>query len=381
MLNSNVPNLTNYGFSLTASEVEGLLNDKSPAALVQVTHKIAEAYSDNLLRDTDTKAAEQIFRLLVRETEVHVRATLANSVKNSTDIPKDIVLALAHDVAEVSLPILQYSEVLNDADLTDIIAATDDITRYVAISKRYRVSETLSGTLLGKGNDSVANALIANNGAAISESQMIGIVSDYTENKDLMKRLSQRHQLPVAVVDKLAHVVAGTIGQELKKKYALPDKEIEVEVDKARESETLKLLRFDTSPEELDKLIAQLIAFDRLTPSLILSAVCQGNFQFFETALARLSNIPVANARTLIKDRGDLGFRAIYNKSGLPESLFQAVRLLLKVVHKLDDEGLKAGQGRYANRIIEEVLHMAEANQVENLSYIVALVRRSAQNA
>ena len=195
----------------------------------------------------------------------------------------------------------------------------------------------------------------------------------------MMQALSNRPFLPLAVAEKLTHVVAGGIGEVLKQKYSL-GKDMDIEIDKARESETLKLLRFDSSPQEIDRLISQLIAYNRLSPALILSSLCQGNFQFFETALARLSGIPVANARTLIRDRGDLGFRGIYNKSGLPESLFHAVRLLLKVVHALDEEGEKPSQSRYAARVIERILAQSETGQpVENLAYIVALVRRAVQ--
>jgi hypothetical protein len=94
---------------------------------------------------------------------------------------------------------------------------------------------------------------------------------------------------------------------------------------------------------------------------------------------ANNSGIPVENARTLIADRGELGFRAIYNKSGLPEAMFPAVKLLLKIVRELDAEGAQNGSSRYANSVVERILHYSEENPVENLSYIIALVRRVAQ--
>ena len=144
------------------------------------------------------------------------------------------------------------------------------------------------------------------------------------------------------------------------------------------QSETLKLVRQIRSPQEIDRLIGQLMAFDRLTPSLILSALCHGNVSFFETALARLSGIAVANARALISDKGDLGFRAIYNKSGLPEAMFPAVRTLLATVRMLDGEGEQPGSAHYANRVVERLLGSAEQSPVDNLSYIIALVRRGA---
>ena len=373
------PTQANYGFALSQKEVLGLLEDKSSATLLSVTDKIAGAYGNDQLKSKDNKAAEQIFRLLVRETETHVRQTLAMNIKNSSNIPKDIVLTLAHDVAEISLPILQHSQVLTDHDLLELIQGSQDINRFIAISKRPQVSETISDKLLSKSIGDVTASLIGNTGAIISEEQLVTIIANESGNESLMKVLSTRPQLPVSIAEKLVHIVSANMAETLKQKYQLPSKEIEIEVDKTRESETLKLIRMCDTLEEIDRLINQLVAFNRLSPSLILSSLCQGNFLFFETSLARLSNIPVANARTLIKDRGDLGFRAIYNKSGLPEKLFPAVRLLLRVVHKLDDEGQKPGSSRYTNRLIEDILQQSEQTPVDNLSYIIALVRRSAQ--
>jgi len=365
--------------ALTPEEVLGLLRDTTPETLIGLTEKMGATYSGEPLNPSETMMAEQIFRLLMRDTELRVRMTLAQHVKESTNIPRDIVMSLAHDVEEVSLPMLQYSQVLTDEDLVDLIHNTDEISRYLAISKRPQVSGMVSDTLLSKGNDEVAATLVDNSGAEISERGYARIVDQYKSNVILMESLSQRPRLPVSAVEKLVHIVSSSLGETLKKKYKLPTEQIEKEVEKTREGETLELIRGSASQEEIDKLINQLISFGRLTPSIILSALCQGDFAFFETSLARLSNISVANARTLISDRGELGFRAIYNKSGLSDAMFPAVKLLLKVVRELDEAGEKPGSSRYPNRIVERILQYSEGSEIENLSYIIALVRRVAQ--
>ncbi len=367
---------------MTPEEVNRLLDDKTSSARIDITEKIAGAYGRNQLNEKEKQAAEQIFRLLVRDTEVRVRAALAQHIKDSETIPHDIVMPLARDVAEVSLPVLQYSQVLNDDDLVDLIGHTQEISRYVAISKRKQVSDAVTGTLLDKGSDAVAAALVENPGAQLSESGLNKIVDNFRDNEALMKAVADRPQLPVAAAEKLIHVVSASLGESLKAKYKLqklPTDQIEKEVEKAREGETLKLVRQSQSQEDIDKLVNQLQAFNRLAPSLILSSLCQGDFAFFESSLAKLSNIPVANARALIADRGDLGFRAIYNKSGLPDAMFPAVKLLLKVMRELDGEGEKPGSPRYANRVVERLLQYAEESPIENLSYIIALVRQIVQ--
>lgn len=367
--------------ALSPEDVHRLLHDKSADTRIDMTGRIGSNYNGAQLTARELMVAEQIFRLLLRDTEQRVRESLAQYVKDSPTIPRDIVLTLARDVEEVALPILQFSEVLTDADLLELVNATEQVSRYVAISKRRQVSEIVSDTLIGKGHEEVAAALVGNSGATISETSLGRIVDSYAGNEQLMHTLSQRAYLPVATVEKLVHVVSGTLAETLKAKYKMAPAagHIEKEVEKTHESQTLGLIRLATADADIDKLIAQLQSTGRLTPSIILSALCQGNFEFFETALAKLSNIPVANARKLITDRGELGFRAIYNKSGLPDAMFPAVKLLLKIVRELDAEGEKKGGSRYANRIVERILHYSEGAQMENLSYIIALVRRIAQ--
>lgn len=368
-----------FALTLTPEDVRRLLEDTTSATRVDMTDRIAGAYGENILNDQEIKAAEQIFRLLLRDTEQRVRISLAQHVKASTHIPRDIVMTLARDVEEVALPVLQYSQVLNEKDLLEIIHNTQEISRYLAISKRQEVPDAVSDKLLEKGDDRVAASLVNNEGAHISEAGLNKIIAQHGHNEALMQVMSARPRLPVTTAEKLVHVVSTTLARTLKDKYHLPGAEIDKEVEKTRESETLGLIRASHSQDDIDRLIEQLHTFGRLTPSIILSSLCQGNFVFFETSLARLSNIPVANARTLISDRGELGFRAIYNKSGLPDAMFPAVKLLLRIVHELDNEGEKPGSSRYANRIVERILHYSEDTPVENLSYIIALVRRIAQ--
>lgn len=369
----------NIPIILTEEEVRGLIEDKTSDTRADITGRIAASYSKVLLNDEERKIAEQIFRLLVRDTEIKVRSSLAQNLKESALIPKDIVMSMVNDVNEVALPILEYSQVLSDTDLLDIMYATKENSRFLAISKRETLSEVVSDTLAHRGNEEVLGSLLNNKGASISENIFTKIIETHKENAFLMEAITNRPRLPMSSVEKLVNVVSANIGESLKKKYQLPDESIQKEIEKNRESETLNLVRNAHSHDDVGALINHLRDADRLSPSMILSALCQGNFDFFESSLALLSNIHVENARKLIADRGELGFRAIYNKSGLPDAMFPAVKLLLRIVRELDSEGLSNSSPQYSNRIVERILQYSEETPVENLSYIIALVRRVAQ--
>ena len=375
---TNETSHTASALALSPEDIRRLLEDGTSQTRVDITNKIANAYGSSVLHQREFKVAEQIFRLLVRDTEVRVRAALSQHIKESKVIPRDIIMVLARDVEQVSLPVLECSEVLTDNDLIELVLATQNVSRHLAISRRPQVSQLVTGALLRTNNNQVTETLVGNNGADIGEDELALIIEQNHDNAGMMEALSARPRLPISTVEKLVSLVSESLAVKLKEKYhVLPASTITEEVESTRETETLQLVKNVEDDVELDKLVAQMHSSDRLSPSMILGALCQGNFGFFEASLARMSNIPIANARTLLNDKGDLGFRGLYNKSGLPEKMLPAVRLLFRVVRELAEAGEKPGKARYANHIVEKILHYSETQPIENLSYIIALVRRS----
>ena len=71
----------------------------------------------------------------------------------------------------------------------------------------------------------------------------------------------------------------------------------------------------------------------RLTPSLILRALCMGDLAFFETALAVRARVPVENAQILVHDAGGNGLGSLYRKAGLPENLLPVFRVAVDAVN------------------------------------------------
>ena len=104
------------------------------------------------------------------------------------------------------------------------------------------------------------------------------------------------------------------------------------------------------------KLIAQLHQNDRLTPSIILRALCMGDMRFFEAALSKLADIPLVNVRALIYDPGALGLKKLYEKAELPAQQFVAVRAAIDAAQELEYDGEANDRERFSRRLIELVL-------------------------
>ena len=109
--------------SLSGVDVQRLLHDPSPASREEMAAKIARAYGAEGMNPQERTLAGEIFRLMLRDAEWRVRRALAENLCHNPDVPADIARTLAADMTEVSVPFIEASSVLTDADLVQIVEA------------------------------------------------------------------------------------------------------------------------------------------------------------------------------------------------------------------------------------------------------------------
>ncbi len=282
---------------LTQADVERLLADPSPDSRAEAAERVAESF-DASIGATERQIAEEIFRIMVKDAEQRVRQALSESLKDNPAVPHDVALSLAQDVAEVSLPVIQFSDVLTDDDLLNIIADNDE-AKQVAVASRPSVSETVSSALVDTGNETVVTALVSNDGAEISRESFDKVVETLGDSEKVQEALVRRQKMPVAIAERLLTMVSENLRDELAARHEMPGGMADYLVLHSRERATVALSQ-ESSAEEVGVLVRQLHQAGRLTPSIILRALCVGDMRFFEAALSILSDVPLVNARTLI---------------------------------------------------------------------------------
>lgn len=376
------PAQTTTSLHLSEQDVHRLLTESSGESRADVVMKIAANYNRGDFSDRELPVAEQIFRLLAKDGSLPVRSVLAELLKQSDHLPRDVALTLAHDYEDaVATPILQHSTVLSEYDLVRVVERASDMPRLLAIAQRKLVPERVSAALVDTGRAPVVGALIGNQGARLNEQSYSRIIQTFQNEAEMMASLAQREHLPVTVAEALVSYVSEATKKELRSQYRLQEAEVSRQTQSVREHATLRLLDGDPSLEAHAALVTQMLESDRLTPSLLLSALCRGNVLFFEMALAHLAAIPLSNAQLLIHDRSGLGLTKLYAKTGLPESLLEATRATLQVVKNMEQEGEQPGTLHFANRAVAQLLLQTDANEVDNLSYIIALIRQQGKAA
>ncbi len=339
---------------LTGEDVAKLLTDQSAETRVETAAKIAADFGDDVLTDAERKLAEDILRLMVRDAEVRVREALAHNLKESPRLPHDMAKTLALDVDSVALPVLQFSEVLNDADLIEIVRGQGAV-KQIAIAKRPNVSERVSDALVETRDEEVVANLVSNIGAEISETSLQRVVDDFGDRENIQDAMVQRPKLPITVSERLVTMVSESMKEELARRHELPADMATDLILQSRERATISLST-ESDGDELERLIRQLHENGRLTPSIVLRAVCMGDLDFFEAAMVRLTGVPLLNVRLLIHDSGPLGLKGVWRQSGLPEAHFMAVRAAIDVARETDYDGGVNDRERYSRRMIERIL-------------------------
>lgn len=366
---------------LSREDVDRLLEYPTVETKISILEKVTNSYQPAMLTERELALAEQIFRLLVQDSAVRIRAALAENLKDNAHVPKDIVLKLAQDVEPVATPILEMSQVLDEDDLLAIVHHSDEIWRYLSVARREDLPESVSDALVDTGRQDVMATLLDNSRIKLSL-DTYGKLLDTAEKSDVIAtKIAHRPTLPLAVVEKLLTIVSSELAKEMQERFQIDSEEASSQARVAREMSTVELIAIRDDAHETERLVAQLLREERLTASLVINALCHGNVQFFEMSMAALSAIPLENAHKLIADRGPLGFRALYNKSGLPVTMFKAVRLLLDSVRLSLREGIRPGDVRFVNHVIDKMLNASQDEPVENLSYILALLRQHAKPA
>ena len=363
--------------NLTEADVTRLLNDPSPETRAETAAKIAASFGQAELNEAERRIATEIFRVMVRDAAVRVREALSQNLKASADLPHDLALALARDVESVALPILENSAVLGDEDLVEIVRKSSP-EKQVAIARRTSISPPVADALIESRNGGAVAQLIENTGAELSEKALQRVLDSYGEEDAVKGSMARRAKLPITVAERLVVMVSDNLREYLVTHHELSPTLASDLILESRERATVGLLPSQAETPDIQKLVTQLKVNGRLTPSIVLRALCMGDLAFFEASLAVLAKTPIVNARTLIHDPGLLGLKSLYLRAGLPERMYPAFRVAVDVARETDYDGGDRDRERYVSRMIERILTQYENIGFDNLDYLMKKLKQLA---
>ncbi|MBN8963847.1 MAG: DUF2336 domain-containing protein [Rhizobiales bacterium] len=345
----------------------------------EATGALARAFIYSDLSDSDRDAAEGALVMMLDDSSPLVRQAMADVFAGCDIAPPTIIHALAYDQSDIATPVLQRSPLLLDADLVELVA-TGESERQTAIAARDNLPCSVSAAIAEVGCAESCLVLLENWRADIVPFSIDRIVERFGHLGVIRDALLERDNLPAATRHSLVVKLSQTLADFVTAREWLPEERARRIAYEACERATVALAA-DVPEGEVRPLVRHLHESGQLTAGLILRSLLSGHIELFEDALAELADVPLRRVVGIVHDGRGSGFRALYDKAGLPASAFPAFREAVEAMH---DDGFvvePGGASRLKRRIVERVLTRCENEVPEEIAPLLTLLRRYAAEA
>lgn len=365
--------------TLSSADVAKLLQDPNSDNRAAAATKVASTFSSENLSESERAIAEDIFRAMVNDAAVRVREALSDSLKDNPSLPHDIAATLAKDVESVAMPMITSSEVLTDEDLVEIVKTRSEDMQ-IAVAGRADVSARVADALVDSDNEDVVARLVSNEGATLNEGTFDRVLDKFGDSEKVNAPMAHRGDLPIAVSERLVTLVSEQLREHIMTHHEISPTTATDLLLESREKATVSLAE-GGSRQTVQELVDQLANNGRLTPTLMLRALCMGDTTFFEVALAKKADIPVLNAYKLVHDGGKLGLQRLFEATDMPPQFLPMARAALDISGEMVETG---GDDRetYKKLMIERVLTQIEDEiDTENLDYLIGKLGSTHSNS
>ncbi|SBW06945.1 conserved hypothetical protein [uncultured Alphaproteobacteria bacterium] len=174
-------------------------------------------------RDRVRAMTYETLSLLARDQAPTIRRILAEALKSEAKAPREVIARLARDIEIiVAAPILEFSPILTDEDLLDIIRASPVAGTLSAIARRGGLSSDVSDVIAGSADTEAIADLLGNDSAQLREETLDAMVARARATPRLREPLVRRANLPHGAARRLATFIADNLLQVLAQRRDLP---------------------------------------------------------------------------------------------------------------------------------------------------------------
>ncbi|CAN7284552.1 DUF2336 domain-containing protein [Phenylobacterium sp. LjRoot219] len=356
--------------ALTQDDIRVLVKGATPDERAAAAHKLCRTIETESLSDADRTLAGEILRIMAADAAELVRRALAVTLKKSPLLPRDVALKLARDVEGVALPLLSFSPVFTDEDLAEIVRLGGPV-RQVAIAKRPKLSPQVADALAELGAERAVVTACANDAVQFSERGLQTVVERFETSERVLAAVAYRQTLPLAITERLIQLVSDEVREHLINRYAVaPETALQLALDSA-ERASVDLVDQAGRAADMKAFVAHLVESQRLSASLLLRGLVNGNMTFFEWGIAELAGVPHHRTWLMIHDAGPLGLRAIYERAGLPARLYPAFRLAVDTFHSVEFDGGAHDKERFQEKMLQRFLTQPQPAAREDVDYLL----------
>ncbi len=316
-------------------------------------------------RDKVGRIAYDTLEALAQDQVARVRRILAEALKDATQAPPAVIRRLARDAEEqVASPVLQFSPLLTDEDLLEIIASNPTTARLCAISQRAAVAPPVADAVAGTDDEAAIVALLTNPNAQIREETLDKLIDRAEPIVTWHGPLVRRPRLPARAAAKLARFVADGLLAALQARSDLSAEameEVRRTVDRRLAGSNARSGIGNSTPADAMNMATELQKAGRLDESMVGEAVRSGDREFAIAALAVRSGLDAELIRKVAAARDAKGMTAIAWKARFGARLAETLQLRLARVRRDelvaavgDDFALDAGELEFQIDLIKK---------------------------
>jgi uncharacterized protein (DUF2336 family) len=317
------------------AEVRGELAQKIGRLLPDLLASERERVCELTLETLQKLASDQLPR---------VRALLAEKIKSLDCVPKNIIQTLARDAEEmVSAPILEYSPLLSDSDLLEIVSSARARAALAAVARRRGLSEEVSDAIVASLDTAAVAALLANPNARVREGTFEKIIDRAQAVKDWHAPLVMRSDLSLRALRRIMGFVGKALLEQIATRHDL-DEESQTYLKRAlRDSIEHDAEISARAEDKMHAAMQKLKDTGKLDEKYVEATVEGGNRDQVLECFSVLANTPRANIEKIFSSRSAKAITALVWKAGLPMRIGFKVQTMILKLHA--DELLPARAG------------------------------------
>lgn len=281
----------------------------------KAAYALGRTYLQSDLAPENRDAAYMTMTYLLDDPSPRVRLALAEALADAPDAPRAILVSLAEDQPEIACTVITRSPALSEADLVDIAARGESLTRSL-IAARPGLARGVCAALAEVGDLPETIIMLENDQAFITPFSLRRIAERHGGDADVRELLLRREELPADARHLLVRRISEALAGSSLVHAMIARQRAEGLFREAEDSATI-LIASNVSSSELPSLVEHLRQRLELTPALLIHAVCSGRLEFFTAAMVNLSGLDDRKVRAILATGRPHALKALFQSVGL----------------------------------------------------------------
>jgi len=281
----------------------------------KAAYALGRTYLQSDLAPENRDAAYMTMTYLLDDPSPRVRLALAEALADAPDAPRAILVSLAEDQPEIACTVITRSPALSEADLVDIAARGESLTRSL-IAARPGLARGVCAALAEVGDLPETIIMLENDQAFITPFSLRRIAERHGGDADIRDLLLRREELPADARHLLVRRISDALAGSSLVHAMIARQRAEGLFREAEDSATI-LIASNVSSSELPSLVEHLRQRLELTPALLIHAVCSGRLEFFTAAMVNLSGLDDRKVRAILATGRPHALKALFQSVGL----------------------------------------------------------------